>query len=192
MKLNKVLSLGVCAALCAAVLAGCGSSGAASSAASKAASSAAASTAASAASSAAGSTAASTDLASVQAAVLQSNPISNPFTIADFNIQNDYLLDASLIESYSGVRSNDAGDAGLVLVIQAKSGQGDAVAAALKSYQDGQVTYLSNYADQATAKENMQNAVISVNGDLVVMAAASNECTDAAGLSAAVDKALGK
>ena len=37
----------------------------------------------------------------------------------------------------------------------------------LKDYQAGQVTYLSGYADQATAKSNMENAVITVNGDIV-------------------------
>jgi len=194
MKLNKVLSMGVAAALCAAVLAGCGASAPASSAAggtaSSVASAAASSAAGSTASSAAGTAAA--DLSGIQSSVLSATPISNQFTIADFNIENDYLLKMDTIESYTGVRSNDAGDAGLVLVIQAKAGQGETVAAALKDYQAGQVTYLSGYADQATAKSNMENAVITVNGDIVVMAAASNECTDAAGLSAAVDKALGK
>lgn len=190
MKLKKVLSLGIAAAVCAAVLCSCG---AASSASTGAAGSAAPSSAA--AGSAAGSTAASAasaDLASIQSAVLAANPISNQFTIADFNIENDYMLKMDTVESYSGVRSNDAGDAGLVLVIQAKAGQGETVAAALKDYQSNQVAYLSNYADQAGAKANMQNAVITVNGDVVVMAAASNECTDASGLSAAIDKALGK
>lgn len=190
---KNILSIGVSAALCAALLCGCGG-GSASSAASSAASAAGSTAASAAASSAAGSTAsaASADLSGIQDALLKADPISNPFTINDTTVQLDMSLTADQYTAYSGVKSNDSGDAGLVFVVQAADGKADALVSALEAYRDAQVEYLSNYAEQADAKANMENAVIEANGNIVVMAVVSNDCTDAAGLAAAVDSALGK
>ena len=87
--------------------------------------------------------------------------------------------------------SNDNGDAGLVLVIQAAAGKAQNVVDALTTYQKDQVAFYGNYAEFAQAQSNVENAVIGSNdSDLVVMVIASNECS--ADLSSAVDSVLGK
>ena len=89
---------------------------------------------------------------------------------------------------YKGVKSNDNGDAGLVLVVQAASGKAQDVVTALESYKQDQVAFYGNYAEFAQAQSNVENAIISSKGDRVVMVIASNECS--ADLSRAVDSAL--
>ena len=103
----------------------------------------------------------------------------------------DALDDAMNVVSYKGVKSNDNGDAGLVLVIQAAAGKAQNVVDALTTYQKDQVAFYGNYAEFAQAQSNVENAVIGSNdSDLVVMVIASNECS--ADLSSAVDSVLGK
>lgn len=199
MKYTKFLSLAAALTLSAALLAGCGgssssassSSSAGSSGSSSVSSAPASSEAAPAASSAAGSAQASSG--AVDAAfesVLAANPISNPFEIADMNIQYDFLLDPADVVAYKGVKSNDNGDAGLVLVIQPAEGKSEAICQALESYKSDQVAYYGNYSEFAQAQANVQSAVISGRDSLVVMVIASNECPDTAALSSAVDAAL--
>jgi hypothetical protein len=128
------------------------------------------------------------DLDSAVESLLAANPISNQFEIAAMNIEYDFGLKAEDVAAYKGVKSNDNGDAGLVLVVQAASGKAQDVVTALESYKQDQVAFYGNYAEFAQAQSNVENAIISSKGDRVVMVIASNECS--ADLSRAVDSAL--
>ncbi len=86
------------------------------------------------------------------------------------------------------MKSNDNGDAGLVLVVEAADGKAEDVATQLRAYQQDQVAFYGNYAEFAQAQSNVENAVIAFKGNRVVMVIASNECT--ADLDSAVDSAL--
>lgn len=120
--------------------------------------------------------------------LLAANPISNQFEIAAMNIEYDFGLKAEDVAAYKGVKSNDNGDAGLVLVVEAASGKAQDVVTALESYKQDQVAFYGNYAEFAQAQSNVENAIISSKDDRVVMVIASNECS--ADLNSAVDSAL--
>ena len=177
------LSVIAVSAVLAVALTGCGgsASSAPSSASSASASAPASSTAAPAADTAA-------DLDSAVETLLAADPISNQFEIAAMNIEYDFGLKAEDVAAYKGVKSNDNGDAGLVLVVEAASGKAQDVVTALESYKQDQVAFYGNYAEFAQAQSNVENAIISSKGDRVVMVIASNECT--ADLNSAVDSAL--
>ena len=128
------------------------------------------------------------DLDSAVETLLAADPISNQFEIAAMNIEYDFGLKAEDVAAYKGVKSNDNGDAGLVLVVEAVSGKAQDVVTALESYKQDQVAFYGNYAEFAQAQSNVENAIISSKGDRVVMVIASNECT--ADLNSAVDSAL--
>ena len=181
------LSVIAVSAVLAAALTGCGgsASSAASSVSSAAASAPASSTASPAADTAENGTAA---LDSAVETLLAADPISNQFEITAMNIEYDFGLKAEDVASYKGVKSNDNGDAGLVLVVEAASGKAQDVVTALESYKQDQVAFYGNYAEFAQAQSNVENAIISSKGDRVVMVIASNECT--ADLDSAVDSAL--
>ena len=123
-----------------------------------------------------------------QNTLLDTNPISNQFEIAAMNIEYDFGLQAEDVVSYKGVKSNDNGDAGLVLVIEAADGKAEDIANQLTAYQQDQVAFYGNYAEFAQAQSNVENAVIAFKDNRVVMAIASNECT--VDLDSAVDSAL--
>ena len=110
--------------------------------------------------------------------LLEANPIANQFEIAAMNIEYDFGLKAEDVAGYKGVKSNDNGDAGLVLVIEPAEGKAEDIVEALKAYQQDQVAFYGNYAEFATAQANVENAVIASSADRVVMAIASNECTE--------------
>ena len=181
------LSVIAVSAVLAVALTGCGgsASSAPSSVSSAATSAPASSTAAPAADTAENGTAA---LDSAVETLLAANPISNQFEIAAMNIEYDFGLKAEDVAAYKGVKSNDNGDAGLVLVVEAASGKAQDVVTALESYKQDQVAFYGNYAEFAQAQSNVENAIISSNGDRVVMVIASNECS--ADLNSAVDSAL--
>jgi ABC-type transport system substrate-binding protein len=187
---TKIFTIALTGALAAAALTGCG--GSSSSAAPSSVSTAAAeSPASSAAASAVVDNAAengSDALDGVFNALLEADPISNQFEIAAMNIEYDFGLKAEDVVSYKGVKSNDNGDAGLVLVLEAADGKAEDVANQLASYQQDQVAFYGNYAEFAQAQDNVENAVIAFKGNTVVMMIASNECT--ADLDSAVDSAL--
>ena len=128
------------------------------------------------------------DLDSAVETLLAADPISNQFEISAMNIEYDFGLKAEDVAAYKGVKSNDNGDAGLVLVVEAASGKAQDVVTALESYKQDQVAFYGNYAEFAQAQSNVENAIISSKGDRVVMVIASNECT--ADLNSAVDSAL--
>lgn len=181
------LSVIAVSAVLAVALTGCGgsASSAPSSVSSAATSAPASSTAAPAADTAENGTAA---LDSAVESLLAANPISNQFEIAAMNIEYDFGLKAEDVAAYKGVKSNDNGDAGLVLVVEAASGKAQDVVTALESYKQDQVAFYGNYAEFAQAQSNVENAIISSNGDRVVMVIASNACS--ADLNSAVDSAL--
>ena len=181
------LSVIAVSAVLAVAMTGCGgsASSAPSSVSSASASAPASSTAAPAADTAENGAA---DLDSAVETLLAADPISNQFEIAAMNIEYDFGLKAEDVAAYKGVKSNDNGDAGLVLVVDAASGKAQDVVTALESYKQDQVAFYGNYAEFAQAQNNVENAIISSKGDRVVMVIASNECT--ADLNSAVDSAL--
>lgn len=181
------LSVIAVSAVLAVALTGCGgsASSAPSSVSSAATSAPASSTAAPAADTTENGTA---DLDSAVETLLAANPISNQFEIAAMNIEYDFGLKAEDVAAYKGVKSNDNGDAGLVLVVEAASGKAQDVVTALESYKQDQVAFYGNYAEFAQAQNNVENAIISSKGDRVVMVIASNACS--ADLNSAVDSAL--
>lgn len=181
------LSVIAVSAVLAVALTGCGgsASSAPSSVSSAATSAPASSTAAPAADTTENGTA---DLDSAVESLLAADPISNQFEIAAMNIEYDFGLKAEDVAAYKGVKSNDNGDAGLVLVVEAASGKAQDVVTALESYKQDQVAFYGNYAEFAQAQSNVENAIISSKGDRVVMVIASNACT--ADLNSAVDSAL--
>ena len=181
------LSVIAVSAVLAVALTGCG--GSASSAPSSESSAAASAPASSTASSAADATENGTAaLDSAMESLLAADPISNQFEITAMNIEYDFGLKAEDVAAYKGVKSNDNGDAGLVLVVEAASGKAQDVVTALESYKQDQVAFYGNYAEFAQAQSNVENAIISSKGDRVVMVIASNECS--ADLNSAVDSAL--
>ena len=181
------LSVIAVSAVLAVALTGCGgsASSAPSSVSSAATSAPASSTAAPAADTSENGTAA---LDSAVESLLAADPISNQFEITAMNIEYDFGLKAEDVAAYKGVKSNDNGDAGLVLVVEAASGKAQDVVTALESYKQDQVAFYGNYAEFAQAQSNVENAIISSKGDRVVMVIASNACS--ADLNSAVDSAL--
>ena len=171
------LSVIAVSAVLAVALTGCGgsASSAPSSVSSASASAPASSTAAPAADTTENGTA---DLDSAVETLLAANPISNQFEIAAMNIEYDFGLKAEDVASYKGVKSNDNGDAGLVLVIEPAEGKAEEIVEALKAYQQDQVAFYGNYAEFAAAQANVENAVIANSADRVVMVIASNACTE--------------
>ncbi len=103
------------------------------------------------------------------------------------NIEYDFGLKADDVTSYKGLKSNDNGDAGLVLAIQPAAGKAQDVMDTLKTYQQDQVAFYGNYAEFAQAQSNVENA-IDGGDDLVVMVIASNDSD----LTSAVKDVLGK
>lgn len=178
MNRSKLFAAAAAAALSCALLASCGSSSSSTS--SQAASSEApSSTALSSVSSVLpdDGTNGSDTLAAAVDTLLESNPISNQFELTAMNIEYDFGLKAEDVASYKGVKSNDNGDAGLVLVIEPAAGKAQNVTDALTAYKEDQVAFYGNYSEFAQAQTNVENAVISGNDDLVVMVIASNECS---------------
>lgn len=192
-RLKLVLSAAALAAGCV-LLAGCGgSASSASSAASSAASSGAASPSASepAASVSAEENGASDAVASAVDALLEADPISNQFEIDAISIEYDFFLDADDVVTYKGIKSNDNGDAGLILAVEAADGKVQNVIDGMKQYQQLLINNCENYPDEfAQALQNANDAIIDNNGNLVVMVVASNDCSS--DLTSAVKDVLGK
>ena len=176
---TKIIAITLTGALAAAALTGCG--GSSSSAAPSSVSTAAAESSASSAavSSVVDNAENGTDtLDGIYSTLLEQDPISNQFEIAAMNIEYDFGLKAEDVASYKGVKSNDNGDAGLVLVIEPAEGKAEEIVEALKAYQQDQVAFYGNYAEFAAAQANVENAVIANSADRVVMVIASNACTE--------------
>ena len=188
---SKLILTTAALAVSCVLLSGCGgSSSTASSAASSAASPAASAPASSAAADSA-ENGSSDALADAVNTLLEADPISNQFEIDPIAIEYDFGMAADDVESYKGVKSNDNGDAGLVIVVKPAEGKMQNVLDALDSYKQMMIDTCSNYpADFAQALENANNAIIANNDELAVMVIASNECTT--DLTSAVNSVLGK
>lgn len=187
---SKLILTTAALAVSCALLSGCGGSSSTASSAASSAASPAASAPASIAAADSAENGSSDALADAVNTLLETDPISNPFEIAAMNIEYDFNLPAEDVTSYKGVKSNDNGDAGLVLVIEPAAGKAADIVSALTAYREDQVAFYGNYAEFAQAQENVKNAVIASTDDLVVMVIASNECT--ADLTPAVNSVLGK
>ena len=176
---TKIIAIALSGALAAVLLAGCGGSASSSAAPSSVSTAEVTSPASSAAASSVVDTTenGSDALDGVFNTLLEQNPISNQFEIAAMNIEYDFNLPAEDVVSYKGVKSNDNGDAGLVLVVEAADGKAEDVANQLAAYQQDQVAFYGNYAEFAQAQDNVENAVIAFKDNTVVMVIASNECT---------------
>ena len=183
---RNIFALALALTLCAALLAGCGGASSASSVSSAAPASSAAPEAASGARTGEENGGASLDAAVSR--LLEANPISNQFEIAAMNIEYDFMLSPDDVAAYKGVKSNDNGDAGLVLVIQPAAGKAEAICQTLQTYKEDQVAFYGNYAEFGQAQANVENAIISGRDNLVVMVIASNECTG--DLAPAVDDVM--
>ena len=183
---RNIFALALALTLCAALLAGCGGASSASSASSAAPAASAAPEAASGARTGEENGGASLDAAVSR--LLEANPISNQFEIAAMNIEYDFMLSPDDVAAYKGVKSNDNGDAGLVLVIQPAAGKAEAICQTLQTYKEDQVAFYGNYAEFGQAQANVENAIISGRDNLVVMVIASNECTG--DLAPAVDDVM--
>lgn len=191
MKLRaKIILTAASLALSCALLAGCGSSSG--STASSAASSEPASTVLSQASSIPLGEDNSTDALNAPfETLLDANPISNQFEIDPVAIEYDFGMAADDVESYKGVKSNDNGDAGLVIVVKPAEGKMQNVLDALDNYKQMMIDTCSNYpADFAQALENANNAIIANNDELAVMVINSNGCNE--DLTSTVNSVLGK
>ena len=185
---RKLFALFTALTLCAALLAGCGGSSSAGTASSAPASEAASEAASGAAEARTGAENGAPDLDAAVSALLEVNPISNQFEIAAMNIEYDFMLSPDDVAAYKGVKSNDNGDAGLVLVIQPAAGKAEAICEALETYKQDQVAFYGNYAEFGQAQSNVENAIISGRDGLVVMVIASNESSG--DLSQAVDDVM--
>jgi len=191
MKLRaKIILTAASLAMSCALLAGCGSSSG--STASSAASSEPASTVLSQASSIPLGEDNSTDALNAPfETLLNANPISNQFEIDPVAIEYDFGMAADDVESYKGVKSNDNGDAGLVIVVKPAEGKMQNVLDALDNYKQMMIDTCSNYpADFAQALENANNAIIANNDELAVMVINSNGCNE--DLTSTVNSVLGK
>lgn len=183
---RNIFALALALTLCAALLAGCGGASSASSASSAAPASSAVPEAASGART--GEENGGVSLDAAVSRLLEANPISNQFEIAAMNIEYDFMLSPDDVAAYKGVKSNDNGDAGLVLVIQPAAGKAEAICQTLQTYKEDQVAFYGNYAEFGQAQANVENAIISGRDNLVVMVIASNECTG--DLAPAVDDVM--
>lgn len=112
---------------------------------------------------------ASYDLAAVMASLEEVNPIANPREIDDFSIENDFGFAQGDVEEYLGKISNDQGDSGMILLIKAQEGKGDAVKAALETYKADQAAFFGNYADFAQGMALIQDGRITQDGDYVFL-----------------------
>ncbi len=122
--------------------------------------------------------------------VSAANPISNPRDLDDMSIELDFMVSLDSIVEYKGVASNDGGDAGMVIVIETKEGEADAVLAALETYASNQVLFWSNYEEFADAKASVEDAVTVCEGNYIiqVFASADGDYTD---IATAITEALG-
>ena len=104
------------------------------------------------------------NLESAVAALEAVNPIENPLTYTDFDVENTLMLTLDNLVAYKGDVSNNQADCGLVFVAQAKEGKVADVEAELQAYK-----YVEFADKMALAKE----ARIVTNGNYVAMVIAS-------------------
>ncbi len=108
--------------------------------------------------------------------VSAANPISNPRDLDDITIELDFMLSMDDVAAYKGIASNDGGDAGMVIVIEAvDSDAADAITEALVTYADNQVLFWGNYEEFEDAKASVEDSRIKRDGNFIIQVFASNE-----------------
>ncbi len=122
--------------------------------------------------------------------IVDANPISNPRELDDMTITLDFMISSDDVASYTGIASNDGGDAGMVVVIEAVEGKADAIFETLETYASNQVSFWSNYEEFADAKASVEEARVVCEGNFIIAVFASNEA-DYADIDAALSAALG-
>ena len=195
----KRLICTVCAlSLCAVLLAGCGgdasSSAPSSSSAATSSSEAADSTASEDSTTAeSGDTSAETAdtarLDAIVAAIEAVNPVENPHTIDDNDVQYLMYLTPDNILAYRGHVTNTQADCSLVFAAQVKDGTIDTVIEELNAYKDS-LTANQMYTEFADKIAKAEDARIVSSGNFVVMVIAGVNGPDYAEIETAIESAL--
>ena len=112
------------------------------------------------------------NLESAVAALEAVNPIENPLTYTDFDVENTLMLTLDNLVAYKGDVSNNQADCGLVFVAQAKEGKVADVEAELQTYKES-LTANDMYVEFADKMALAKEARIVTNGNYVAMVIAS-------------------
>ncbi|WP_298731044.1 DUF4358 domain-containing protein [uncultured Subdoligranulum sp.] len=112
------------------------------------------------------------NLESAVAALEAVNPIENPLTYTDFDVENTLMLTLDNLVAYKGDVSNNQADCGLVFVAQAKEGKVADVEAELQAYKES-LTANDMYVEFADKMALAKEARIVTNGNYVAMVIAS-------------------
>lgn len=109
-------------------------------------------------------------------AIEEVNPINNPREIDDYTIETDLgIAKEEMVTEYVGSISNTMSNSGLILVMKTVDGKAKDVETLLKTYQENQKSYFSNYPEFGDAMENISNGNITVKGNYVIMVFANTE-----------------
>lgn len=127
-------------------------------------------------------------LESIVSAIEAVNEVPNARELDDFALENEIGLTMDNIVGFKGDVTNDQADCALVLAVQAKSGNADAVKTELEAYKESASSNL--YAEFADKVAKAQDARIVVSGDFVVMVISGINGPDYADIDAAIDSAL--
>ncbi len=122
--------------------------------------------------------------------IYAANPISNPRDLDSMTITLDFMLSEDDIVSYVGVASNDSGDAGMVVVIEAVEGKADSIYTALETYAATQAAFWGNYDEFADAVAAVEDGILVQSGNYIIQVFASAD-GDSADIEAAVQNAIG-
>lgn len=112
------------------------------------------------------------NLESAVAALEAVNPIENPLTYTDFDVENTLMLTLDNLVAYKGDVSNNQADCGLVFVAQAKEGKVADVEAELQAYKES-LTANDMYVEFADKMALAKEARIVTKGNYVAMVIAS-------------------
>lgn len=113
------------------------------------------------------------------------NPVENPRTIDDFSLENELMVDPELVESYSGIVTNNQADCALNLVIQAKPDQAAKVEEALTKYKTSLSTN-TLYVEYAQKTARAQETRITRCGDYVLLCMGGVGLKDMSGIDGAL------
>ena len=126
----------------------------------------------------------------VKAAIEGANAIANPLEMDEFTLEFDLGLTMENVAEYVGVKSNDQGNSGTILVIKAAAGKAADVAAQLETYKQNQVAFFANYAEFAAGQAQIEDGRVVTNGDYVVLVLANTDGASYDDIDKAVDGAF--
>lgn len=129
------------------------------------------------------------NLDSAVAALEAVNPINNPMSYSDFDVENTLMLTMDNLVAYKGDVSNTQSDCGLVFVAQAKEGKAEDVEAELQAYKES-ITANNLYAEFADLTALAKDARIVRNGNYVAMVIASVDVGDYTEIDKVLETAL--